>query len=245
MSMFFAQCKAEFIRLLRRKKTWFTSLLLPTILYFVYDQSHGTGKFNGADISTYLLMAIACFGLVMTSVNTLSVQFADERKQGWTRLLKMTPLPNSYYLSAKIVSQFIINLSSLVFLFLIGAFTQGVELSLWQWISCTVWILLATIPFMTLGILIGTIRIVEIVQIISSLTMMLLSLLGGLLMPIQTLPHWLQKYAIWSPTYRLGQGAWDLIAGHSPHLQAVWILAGYAIIFIGLATFIIKRQEAI
>jgi ABC-2 type transport system permease protein len=72
-----------------------------------------------------------------------------------------------------------------------------------------------------------------------------LSILGGLWFPTATMSTVMQNIAKFTPTYWLGQGAWNLVGGGAIEWSGAFILAAYVIVFMVLSTYIMKRQEAI
>ncbi|UQZ85264.1 ABC-2 family transporter protein [Paenibacillus konkukensis] len=246
MNAALAQCKAELLRTLRNRKFVVMALLMPVIFYFIFTSTiDANTEVGGVEWKAYYLMSMTVFGVIGGSLNTISIRFAQERRQGWVQLIRITPLPSGTYVLSKIAAQSLINLGTIVLMFLIGAIFRGVELSLFQWIMCGLWIWIGILPFLALGTLIGTIRSVEAVQVISQLLFMAMSALGGLWMPIQTMPALLQKIALWLPSYRYGQGAWNIIAGASVDGVGIIVLAAYVVVFMVLSSYIIRRQEAV
>lgn len=200
---------------------------------------------GGTEWKAYYLMSMTVFGVVGACVNTLSIKFAQERTQGWLRMIEITPLPSSAYILSKILSQSIINLVTIIFMFLLGGVVKGVDLSAAQWIGCGLWIWLCALPFMALGLLIGTLKSVEVTQVVAQITFMGLSILGGLWFPTQEMPAIMQKIAAYMPTNRYGQGAWNLISGMGFNYMGLLILAGYGLIFVLLSSYIIQKQKAV
>lgn len=246
MTGMIAQCKAEILRTLRNRKFVVTALLMPAIFYFIFTSTMDANmNIGGIQWKAYYLMSMTVFGVIGGSMNTISIRFAQERKQGWVQLLRITPLPSGAYVFSKIAAQSVINLGTIVFMFLIGGLFKGVELTFVQWLSCGLWIWIGILPFLALGTLIGTIRSVEVVQVISQVIFIVMSALGGLWMPIQSMPSLMQHIAEWLPSYRYGQGAWNMVAGASPDWIGIALLAAYAIVFMVLSSYRIKRQEAI
>jgi ABC-2 type transport system permease protein len=241
-----AQCKAEIMRTLRNKRFVFFSLVMPVMFYFIFTSTVGDNtKIGGTDWKAYYLMSMTVFGVVGASLNTMAIRFATERKQGWVRLIKITPLPSWAYIFSKIAAQSILNLGTIIMMFLIGALVKGVELSVMEWISCGIWIWLGVIPFLALGTLLGTLRSPEVVQVVAQIVYMGMSVLGGLWMPISTMPQLMQDIAKWLPTYRFGQGAWNIVAGLPLEWAGIGILSAYVLISVLLSSYILKRQEAV
>ncbi|WP_235847677.1 ABC transporter permease [Paenibacillus tuaregi] len=245
MKSMIAQCKAEILRTLRNRRFVVFSVVMPVMFYFIFTGTMGDIKVGGIDWKAYYLMSMTAFGVIGASINTLSVRFAQERTQGWVRLIRITPLPNSAYVLSKMLSQSIVNLGTILLMFLIGHFAKGIDLSLGQWVACGLWIWIGVLPFMALGLLLGTLKSVEVVQVAANILYMSLSVLGGLWMPITTMPKLMQTIAEYLPSYRFGQGAWNVLGGIGPDWTGILILAAYALVFVILSTYILKRQEAV
>ncbi|MFC5450291.1 ABC transporter permease [Paenibacillus aestuarii] len=246
MRAMIAQCKAELLRTFRNKRFFVFSIIMPAIFYFIFTSTVGDRtQVGGVDWKAYYLMSMTVFGVVGACVNTLSIRFAQERTQGWIRMIEITPLPSSAYVLSKIVSQSIVNLVTIVVMFLIGSIVKGVELSLLQWVLCGLWIWLGALPFMALGVLIGTLKSVEVTQVVAQIVFMGTSILGGLWFPTEIMPKVMQQIASFSPSFRFGQGAWNIIAGGGLSLSGICILAAYLLIFMVLSTYILKKQKAV
>ncbi|WP_240420568.1 ABC transporter permease [Paenibacillus periandrae] len=246
MKAMLAQCKAELLRTLRNRKFIMFALLMPAVFYFIFTSTIDPNtEVGGIDWKAYYLISMTVFGVIGGSINTLSLRFAQERMQGWVQLIKLTLLPSGAYVFSKIAAQSIVNLGTIVLMFIIGALFRDVHLSAGQWIACGLWIWVGVVPFMALGTLLGTIRSIEVVQVLAQLLFIGMSALGGLWMPMQAMPQLMQHIALWLPTYRYGQGAWNIIAGASPDCAGIAVLAAYVIIFMVLSSYIIKRQEAV
>ncbi|TXK84128.1 ABC transporter permease [Paenibacillus sp. N3.4] len=246
MRAMIAQCKAELLRTFRNKRFFVFSMIMPAVFYFIFSSTVGDNTdVGGAVWKAYYLMSMTVFGVVGACVNTLSIKFAQERTQGWLRMIEITPLPSSAYVLSKIVSQSIINLVTILFMFLLGSVVKGVDLSMAQWIGCGLWIWFGALPFMALGLLIGTLKSVEVTQVVAQLIFMGTSILGGLWFPTQAMPKIMQDIAFYIPTFRYGQGAWNLISGAGLSYTGLLILAGYGLIFVVLSSYIIQKQKAV
>ncbi|MBO9596966.1 MAG: hypothetical protein J7559_03965, partial [Cohnella sp.] len=95
------------------------------------------------------------------------------------------------------------------------------------------------------GALIGSIKNADFVQVLSMICYMGMSILGGLWFPTETMSDTMQKIAHVLPTYRLGQGAWDAVAGASVNWNGALILLGYVVVFLVLSSYVMKKQEAV
>lgn len=241
-----AQCKAEIIRTLRNRRFIFFSLMMPLVFYFIFTGTLGNHMLvDGVEWQAYYLMSMTAFGLIGSNLITLGVRFAQERTQGWTRLLRISPLPSTSYVLSKMAAQALINLASILLMFVVCGLAKGISLPAGEWLACGIWIWAGALPFMALGVLIGTLKSAEVVQIVANILYMSLSVLGGLWMPISTMPDILQKIARFLPSYRFGQGAWNLLGGLSISGAGTAILGAYTLLFMLLSAYILKRQEAV
>ncbi|SDW66030.1 ABC transporter permease [Paenibacillus sp. CF384] len=241
-----AQCKAELLRTVRNKRFFIFSIVMPIIFYFLFSNIVGDNKVvGGVDWSAYYLMSMTCYGIIGASFSTYSIRLARERSQGWIRMLRITPLPSWAYIVSKIASQAIINLFIVVMMFLIGGIAKGIDLPASTWIASGAWIWLGGLSFMTLGTLFGTMRNPDAVQVLSTVAYMGLSVVGGLWMPFETMSSTMQKVAEVTPTYRLGQGAWNIIGGQGLNWNGIGILAIYVVVLMVVSSWIMKKQEAV
>ncbi|WP_274648709.1 ABC transporter permease [Paenibacillus humicola] len=240
------QCKAELLRTIRNRRFVLFSVLMPIIFYFIFTSTvPASTKIGGVDWSAYYLMSMTAYGVIGSGITSLSMKLSRERSQGWTRLLRITPLPSWAFVVSKLVAQGILNFCSITLMFIMGAAAKGISLPAGVWIECGLWIWIGGFAFMALGSLIGTIRNTDVVQVVSTIVYIGLSLLGGLWMPTTTMSHTLQDIAKALPTYRLGQGAWSLIAGGSIPWQGILILCAYVAVCMILSSYIIRKQEAV
>ncbi|WP_223067753.1 ABC transporter permease [Paenibacillus caui] len=241
-----AQCKAELLRTMRNRRFLLFSLLMPLIFYFIFTGTLGDHRMvDGVEWKAYYLMSMTIFGLIGSNVITLGVRFAQERTQGWTRLLRISPLPRWCYIASKMFAWSMINLGSILLMFIVCGLAKGIRLPAYEWIGCGLWIWIGPLPFMALGILIGMLKSAEVVQIVGNLVYMSMSVLGGLWMPLSTMPDLIQKTARFLPSYRFGQGAWSILGGHLLGVAGTVILAAYTLVFMVLSAYILKRQEAV
>jgi ABC-2 type transport system permease protein len=241
-----AQCKAEILRTIRNKRFVFFSVIMPVGFFFLFSSTMGNNtKIGDVDWTSYYLMSMTVYGVVGASLTSFAQRISKERSQGWIRLLRITPLPSWSYVFSKVAAQGLINLIIILMMFIIGGLGKSIELSAAFWVESALWIWVGGFSFMALGTLLGTMRNADAVQVLSMILYMGLSILGGLWFPTASMPDVMQTIAKFTPTYRLGQGAWNIIGGGAIDWSGVAILAAYVIVFMVLSSYIIKRQEAI
>ncbi len=245
MKMLIAQCKAEMIRMLRNKYFVFWSLFMPILFYFIYTRLVDTGADNPKEWQAHYLMSMTTFSVMGSSIMSLGIRLVQERTQGWTLYMRITPLSHTAYFFAKMISQTMIHLFSILVIFIAGFVINGVSLSPAVWVMSAVWILAASMPFLALGTLVGTMKRVDTASGVSNVIYMVLAVSGGMWMPVEVFPNLMQKIVKWLPSYNFGDGAWQIVAGRSPHLSNIMILAGYFFLLVLLSNYIRRKQEAV
>ncbi|WP_077356717.1 ABC transporter permease [Virgibacillus halodenitrificans] len=244
MNAILTQCKFEMIRIFRNPYFVFWSLFMPILFYFIFTNIVNTGVPDQGEWQAYYLMSMTTFSVMGSAIMNFGIRMVQEQTEGWSTFMKLTPFPSWAYFASKMFGQLIIHLLSIVIVFLAGYLINGVSLSVSQWIFSGIWVLVASIPFLALGSLVGTMKKVETASGVSNIIYLALAIVGGMWMPINTFPIFLQNIAEWLPSYHFGSGAWNIVQGTSPDWQSYVILIGYLIIFLLLAVSIRRKQEA-
>lgn len=245
MNMVIKQCSAELLRIFRNPYYVFWSLLMPILFYFIFTKVINTGSQDQELWHAHYLMSMTSFSVMGSAIMTLGIRLVQERTQGWATFMRITPLPGPVYFFGKMFGQTVMHLFSIVFIFVAGYLINGVNLPILTWLSAGLWILCASVPFLAIGTLVGTMKRVDTASGISNVIYMILAILGGMWMPIDILPKVMQHIAVWLPSYNFGNGAWEIIRGHAPEWRNILILLGYLALFMIISTYIRKKQEVV
>ncbi|WP_078595791.1 ABC transporter permease [Evansella clarkii] len=244
MNAFFMQSKAEILRILRNPYYVFWSLAMPIVFYVIFTRVFNTGIDGQQEWQAHYLMSMTAFSVMGSAIMTLGIRLVEERAQGWSKFMKITPLTDTAYFFAKMVGQTVIHTFSIIVIFTAGAVINGVALTPAEWLMCGLWILAGSFPFLALGTLIGTMKKVDTAAGVSNVIYMLLAVCGGMWMPLETMPSFLQSIGIWLPSYNFGNGAWQIVQGNAPELANWLLLAGYLFLFVVLSNYVRRNQEA-
>lgn len=245
MTILMNQCKAEMYRMFRNPYFIFWSLFMPIVFYVIFTKVVNTGVDDKALWDAHFLMSVTSFSVMGSAIMTLGIRLVQERTEGWTTFMKITPLSSLQYFTAKMIGQSMVHMFSILVIFIAGVLLNGVSLSAFQWIMSGFWILLGSLPFLGIGILVGTMKRVDTASGVSNILYILLAITGGLWMPMEILPKIIQTIGVWLPAYNYGNGAWGIIRGNAPNLKNIAILVGYLILFMVLSTYIRRKQEAV
>ncbi|WP_455676077.1 ABC transporter permease [Pradoshia sp.] len=244
MNAFLMQSRAETIRIFRNPYYIFWSLMMPITFYFVFTKIYSSDVDDANLYKAHFLMSMAAFSVMGTAIMNLGIRLVEERNHGWSLFLRVTPLSQLTYYFAKMVSQLVIQIFSIALIFIVGGLFNSISLSIGEWIGAGLWILFGSIPFLAIGLLIGSMKKVDTASGVSNLVYLTLAITGGMWMPIDVMPAFIQDAAVWMPGYNYGNGAWQIIRGEAPEWKGIAILIGYTILFMLLSKYSRKYQEA-
>ncbi|MBC8078739.1 MAG: ABC transporter permease [Gorillibacterium sp.] len=245
MRIAITQCKAELLRIFRNPYYVFWSLLMPIMFYFIFTRVVNTGSDDTEQWEAHYLMSMTVFSVMGSAIMTLGIRLVQERTQGWSTFMRITPLPGPIYFFGKMFGQTMMHIFSIILIFLAGFLMNGVSLTAGQWLLSGLWILFGSLPFLAIGTLIGAMKRVDTASGVSNAIYMVLAVTGGLWVPIEIMPKAVQHIGKWLPAYNYGNGAWLIIRGESLEWSNVLILFSYLILFMLLSSYIRKKQEVI
>lgn len=238
------QCKMELLRILRNPYFIFWSLAMPIMFYFIFTRVVNTGTPDPVLWQAHYLISMTTFSVMGSAIMSLGIRLVQERTLGWSVYMRVTPLPESIYFFGKMFGQSVMHLMSIIVIFTAGYLINGVQLPAGQWIASGLWIMLASLPFMAVGTLVGSMKRVDTASGVSNGAYLVLALMGGMWMPMEILPSFLQAIGKWLPSYHFASGGWEIIRGNMPKLKSVILLAGYLALFMVISTYIRKKQQA-
>jgi ABC-2 type transport system permease protein len=224
--------RAEIIRLRRNKRYMIATLILPIVLYAVIGKS-AKGIVYGVHFGAYYMVAMATFGSFSGALNGNAIRIATERKAGWVRQLRLTPLPPNGYVVAKLAAAMVVTVPSVVFVLLLGRFYGNVHLAAsWEWVAITAVVWLGALIFTALAIAIGYRFQPDQVQPIATLIYFLFLIIGGVFFPLGGA---MQKVGQFTPTYEAVKIATDVIGGISVPAGLIGGMIAWLALFSGLA----------
>jgi ABC-2 type transport system permease protein len=229
------EARSEFLRVWRTPAFVLPTLLFPLMFYLFFGVLLAGGR-DGAQQSLYALGGLGSFGIIGPGMFGFGVGFALDRGLGWLQVKRASPMPAAAYLIAKVLMAMLFSLLICLLLFSMAGFMAHVRLERSQWLAMLVTLVLGCIPFCALGLVIGAWVKPQAAPAVVNLLYLPMSFLSGLWMPLQFLPSFMQKLAVFLPTYHLGKLAFSAIGVHpEPLLPHVLTLAGFTVGFLLLA----------
>jgi ABC-2 type transport system permease protein len=211
----------EVLRTWRNRRFLLFSLVFPLVLFLTVAGPHKHVMVEHVSFPLYYMTGMIAWG-TMVAVISSGARIAAERSVGWTRQLRITPLPTWSYFAAKIFCGYVMALLSMAVLFGAGSFI-GVRLHASQWFVMIGLLLFGLIPFAVMGIMFGhLLKLDSLGPAIGGVTS-LFALLGGAYGPLIT-GGFLFKVVKILPSYGLVQ------AGKSARDAGGWPVEGWVVI---------------
>jgi len=231
-----ALTRAELRRLFRNRRYFVLTIAFPVILYlFVGKQVKATAY--GVPWGAYYMVSMATFGAFAGALTGNAQRISQEKKEGWIRQLRLTPLPSSAYVVAKILVSLVTTGTSIVIVLLLGRFYGDVHLAGWEWpaIGVTVWF--GSTIFAALAVAVGYRFAPDQVQPVTLMLYFAFAILGGIWFPLNGV---LGRIGQVTPTYEAVKIGTDVIGGASVPVGYPIGLVLWLGIFVGLATVAVR-----
>ena len=227
--------KAEISRLRRNKRYLIFTVALPVMFYLIFGKQNAKGY--DVSFSAFYMVGMAAFGAFSGAFNNNTIRISQERKDGWIRQLRLTPLPANAYVVAKILASMVTTVPSILIVFLLGRFYGGVQMPIWKWIACALAIWVGTLIFAALAVALGYKLDPDSVQPVAIVIFFFFSIFGGLWFSIS---GGLEKFAEFTPTYQIVKISTDVIGKGSVALVNVIGIVVWFAIFVVLATLAVR-----
>jgi ABC-2 type transport system permease protein len=228
--------RLEIMRVRRNRRYLIFTVGFPVVLYLLLGKQV-SALAEGVSFHAYYMVAMAMFGGFSGALTGNAIRISQERKDGWIRQLRLTPLTASGYVVSKILVSMATTVPSIVIVLLLGRFYGGVNLPVWQFLAIAVTIWFGATIFAALAVAIGYRYQPDQVQPIAVAVYFVFAILGGLLFPIG---GGLQKVGELTPTYDAVKIATDVIANASVSAGLAIGLVVWLAIFVGLATLSVR-----
>ena len=236
----------ELRRSLRDVRYLVIAVAMPIGLYLLFTGlfgAHGQ-RAQGLPQPVELMIAMIAYGAMWAVFSATGPRIAHERAIGWTRQLLVTPLRPAAALSGKLVTALAAALPAIALVALTAVLSHHVQLSAAQWLAIlgTMWA--GMLPLALLGLAIGYLAGDDIAFPLTMALYFALGALGGLWMPLSTMPHLMQDIARFLPSNAVAELGWRTAGGQASVPTAVLVLTA-GTLGTALAALFAYRRRAI
>ncbi|WP_432559314.1 ABC transporter permease [Granulicoccus sp. GXG6511] len=208
-------------------------IAMPVTMYLFFSAIYGDQYTEGGvTVAAVMMVTMATYGGLGAAMSA-GASIQSERSSGWFRQLMLTPLTPAEFVLAKVLTALAAVLPALTAVGIAGI-VRGVRLPLATWAGVLGLLMLALLPMVILGLVIGLWFKQQTASAVTTLTMLALSMVGGLWFPLDMMPSVMQTIGKLLPSYWAGQiGVWPIVGGGFPW-QGVLVLGCWVLVLIGL-----------
>jgi ABC-2 type transport system permease protein len=212
----------DVIKTFRNRRFFIFAVGIPLVLYLIFAGANRSVKIEGIPFPVYYLSGMISFGTMNASASGGAV-ISLERAVGWTRQLRITPLPVWAYMVSKIVRGYVMSGITIVVLYAAAVLSFNVHFTVGGWLLMTGLILVGLLPFMALGILLGHLVTPDTMgPALGGLTA-LFAIFGGAFGPLAK-TGWFHDFAQLLPSY------WLVQAGRAGLTHVSWPAEGWEVL---------------
>ncbi len=231
-----ALTRTEFRRLMHNRRYFIFTVAFPVVLYLLIGRSVKATAYDVA-FGAYYMISMATFGAFSGALNGNAQRISQEKKEGWIRQLRLTPLPANAYVVSKVIVSCATTVPAIVIVLLLGRFYGNIHLPGWEWpvIGITVWF--GSTIFAALAVAVGYRFPPDQVQPVTLIVYFFFAILGGLWFPLS---GFLGSVGKFTPTYEAVKIGTDVIQGASVPAGLPIGLVIWLGIFVALATIAVR-----
>jgi ABC-2 type transport system permease protein len=245
---FAAFVSIEIRRALRNRRYVMLAIGFPVVFYLLYtgvlagDTADPNAQIGGIPWRTYFMVSMAGYAALIAGLGG-AIVIAEERGSGWTRQLRVTPLPSIAYVAGKLFVSYVVTAPAIAAVLLAGVAVNHVELSIAEWLQLFITLVIGSLPFAALGLLIGYLFDAGSAQPATIISLFSLAIVGGLWAPVTSFPDTIATIGRMLPTFRLADLGRDAAAGLAPDAVDIAFLVAWAAVFGVLAAWRYRSSE--
>jgi ABC-2 type transport system permease protein len=233
--------RLEVRRVLRNRRTLIFILAMPAVFFLFFGLPYRAQGGGSSRALAEIMVNMASYG-AMVATTSCGAAVAVERSLGWSRQLRLTPLRPLAYVALKILTAMVLGLVAVLVEFVLGALA-GVRMPAHVWLLCGLAGWLGSLVFAAFGLFIGfALPSENVMQFVGPL-LALLSLCGGVFIPLELLPPELRSVAAFTPMYGVAVIARSALTG-GLSTAAVSNVLGWGSAFVCAAVALFRRDTA-
>ncbi|MFE7605358.1 ABC transporter permease [Brachybacterium paraconglomeratum] len=189
------------------------TIALPVGMYLLFSMMFGAeaeGQARGL-----VMINMAAYGGLGAAV-TAGTQIQEDQRNGFLRQLVVAGLSPRSFLIGSVIAASAVIVPALAAVGLVGLAT-GVEASPGRFLLTLVVLWLGLLPTILIGLVLGMVLRGAAAMAGGVVTMMAMAIFGGLWMPLEMFPQWMQELGRLLPTYWISSlGQWSLQGAELP-----------------------------
>ena len=210
------------------------------LLFFVVPQQAVAGN---PEFATQAIISMSVFSVMIGSLFSFGLGIAENREKPWEPYLRSLPAPGIARVLAHILSTGLLAIVALIPIILVGGLLTSARVTPLQIVVGLVAVAVACLPFMLLGMVIGYALPMKAAIAVIQVTFFALAFGGGLFLPPQLFPSWLDTLSQFLPSRQARDFViWAVQGGELTPLT--WLgLIGWTVVLLALVLVLFRRDE--
>ncbi len=211
--------------------TFALPIIFITLFAYIFRETNNSNE--GDLISLVHAVSGTSVFMLLFSVAGIGGSLLDEKQEDMLKKLLCSPIPSNYILYGKLLSAYIISIIQLTIMFIYAWLIFGLDI-MSHLPSLVLMILTIAFACAGFGIVIASFaKTRQQVQGYSSIIILVMSGLGGNMIPIFIMPEIMQKIATYTVNYWAIQGIYDIFWKLIPFTDSTFLLKAFILLCIG------------
>ncbi|APX35013.1 ABC transporter [Brachybacterium sp. P6-10-X1] len=213
------------------------TIIMPVGMYLLFSMMFGDQ--SGGQVRGMIMVNMAAYGGLGAAV-TAGTQIQEDQRNGFLRQLIVAGLSPRSFLTGSVMAASAVIIPALLAVGLVGLAT-GVEVGPGPFLATLAVLWLGLLPTILVGIVLGMVLKGGAAMAAGVVTMMVMAIFGGLWMPLEMFPGWMQTVGHAIPTSWISSlGGWALYGGQPP-VTGVLVIGAWTLVLVLICSVSMSR----
>jgi ABC-2 type transport system permease protein len=231
--------RAQMLALLRTPAYSALTIFTPSIIFIFV----GLSVIDSRQTANIFLGSYSIFAALGVAFFQFGVGIANERGLPWEQFAHVLPVSPVTRFASRVLAAMVFAAVAIAILIGVALLVTDVDMPSSAWGRMLASVFLGALPMSLLGITIGYWFTPRAALPAANILHLALAFAGGLFIPPEGMPDFLDNISRVLPTRHIGELTWAAVLGNPWPVESWLWLAGYAIVFGILATLGYRRDE--
>lgn len=207
------EVRDELYAIIREPAAIFFSIAMPVGFFALFANLFGGPSDGPVSNATMMLATFGAFGVISVALLNPGIGVAEDRERGWLRVKRVSPVPVGTTLAAKVAASLPVAFGVYAAMSVTAVAMDTFDTDPGTWLAIAGVLLLGSLPFALLGLAVGFAVSGRAAPAIINAVFLPMAIAGGLWIPVDALPAFVQRIAPVLPTYHVSQLGLGVLLG--------------------------------